>query len=224
LLQTSHRSLSDTMKAAVALQDAFLFSFLWYTGMRVSDALNCIVADFQPLSQISASGGAASSAPLSWNLSLGLSKTRVLPSQGYDLVITDDQSGFHPITLWSLLLSTLDQLDLSLDVGPVFRSISLSDDGDYQWGKPLGFQYICSRLSSWLAPLVVGNALIANIRPHSFHGSHAAHRLSLGHIQSVIIFEMDWSQEYFNYYLSQPVLTLLGSVASPLAVSGRFGR
>ena len=97
------------------------------------------------------------------------------------------------------------------------RTIVTDDDGLIQWGKPFDYTFVRARLTTWLREA----GLPAVISPHSFHGSHAAHRLSsdVGHDVGQVVFDMDWSAEFLQYYLSQQVLTLGGAaLPSPLAV------
>lgn len=187
-----------------ALQDAFLYSFMWYTGHRLSDALRLSCSDVR---QVTGADGH----PTAWRLRLTLSKTRRAPKDTRRLVLDNDRSVYNPIQTWFFFRHALAQHGFPRSNGPLLRRLFFSSDDVPVLGPVLSASSCASRLATWLAAA----GLPSTISPHSFHGSHAAHRLRLGHAPEIIVRDMDWSLEMMAHYLGQPILSLAGQLPPP---------
>ena len=117
--------------AARAMMDAFLFSFLWYTGARTTDALRLLVQHIRPIGSVSRPG------QVDWSVTVTLSKTARDPSRIFERVLRNDGSVFHPIQLWPHLVSALSDIDHGLDRGPVFLNIPSADPADLRPDDPV---------------------------------------------------------------------------------------
>lgn len=205
---TDFAAAGQHLPAALALQDALLYSVMWYTGSRAQDTLRFLASDFRPLH-----APADPELVTGWDIRNALSKTRRDPSATFHSTLANDGSEFHPIFVRSVWHSALGSLDLAAPRGLMFRAIVADAHGHCVFGKVTTTAHASARLAHWLAEA----QLPPSITLHSFHGSHAAHRMLLGHLQVDIIRDMDWSLASLTHYLNQVILTLSGSIASPLS-------
>lgn len=201
------RTRGSLLEAANTLVDALFYAYMWYTGSRAQDALRTLASDLRSLHDPTDSGVVSA-----WDLRLALSKTRRDPTATFHATLANDFTAYHPIYIWTLLCSVLEDLGVGPPRGPLFRQFTEDHHGAYVFGSVLSTGQAATRLSQWLAAA----GLPTCISLHSFHGSHAAHRLANGDSRQAIVNDMDWSVQSLMYYLSQAILTLTGSIASPL--------
>ena len=209
---------SEWYKAFTAALDAFYFSILWYTGSRASDALGLLAQDFARSGPASTDAPSAESPDVAYgvfSLTFSVGKTRVKPSDSLLAHLKFDSSAYHPSYLWRVLVQAGLKLDLVLGEGPVFAHVTTQDTTpvSYAWGKPWKYKDVATKLATWLRTARLPKP-VQSISPHSFHGSHAAHRVALGHAVDVVVADMAWSVESLRYYLNQPVIDNRGRTST----------
>lgn len=200
----------DAIRSA---QDAFIFSLMWYTGMRASDTLKLLVQNVRRLSEagsaLGMSVGTSAACAVGLEITAPVSKTRRSASD-FRYVISPDNTIYHPAYAWNVLVMVLDKADLTLTEGPLFRRV-LDDDpaeATLRFGAVWKYGDVHARLAYWAAQARLHEDV--QITPHSFHGSHAAYRIARGDNPNDVVRDMDWSLDFLRHYLNQLVVSADG--------------
>ncbi len=193
------------------LTDAFLYSFMFYTGDRLSDAL---LRDWSRITELQPS---STPTPLGWRIRRGQSKTRQHLDGNRTHDLPNDGSPWHPIQLASLLAAASKSAGLEVRPGRLFKLAAEAAPGKLFWSKALLADAARRRFAKWIGAIKAPPAITL----HSFHPSHAVWRLQAGHNQQEILTDMMWSSEQLWRYLDQPLLSMNGVVLGNATASLR---
>jgi hypothetical protein len=192
-------------EAALAAKDSLLYSIMWYTGLRASDAANLLHQHIRTV--------ATETLTTAWRLHVALTKTAGKPDGARDLLIPDDGTRYTPMASYAAMCASLQALGLQTDRGLVFRMIIGNRREVYTYGKALQWAQMDARFSFWLEKA----RLPLYLSMQSFHGSYAARRLAEGSAPESICEDMDWTMGTFRHYTHQRVVmtptNLVGRVA-----------
>ena len=195
------------MRAADAIQNALFYSIMWYTGLRASDAFEL---RHQQIRKIGSD----------WRISLTLTKTAKEQAHAHSIKIRDDGHLSNPTRILPAYIATMDSLDLDASQGDIFRAIIPWEEGSAKWGHILSYGPMASRFKQWTDALSLPDVPLL----HTFHGSHAAHRLENGDSIPTICREMPWSLETFHHYVTgREVMSMLSDSILPSHNQSRVG-
>jgi integrase len=215
----------DYRTALDCITDAFLYSFMYYTGDRLQDALFREWNRIEVTRHKGRAGQATAPIPSSgksrlpttqasprngivWFIRRGVSKTSQTLDDAKTHTLADDpHNRFHPIQLAELLDAASRRLALPTRTGRLFKKLKPGNKAKAIWGFELTTSAASKRLTAWLQKAA---ALPQTLTAHSFHPSHAVMRLDAGHDVEDIVDSMAWSQNMLWKYLDQPILTMGG--------------
>jgi integrase len=184
-------------EAASAAQDMLLYSIMWSTGLRASDALGLLRQNAEWFTQ---SGG---SSVLYLYVTGSKTETRVHQTRMFR--IRRNGSGTSPLDAWVSYQYALDRLGVRWPPGAMFRSLKEQGTGVYALTTDLDYRAIEPRFRQWAERAKIP----ASITLHSFHGSHAADREAVGVPRQTICQEMAWQESTRSYYVDgRPVIQL----------------
>lgn len=193
-LWVAHRSAGRYALALQSAREALLYSILWETGLRASEAMRLLRQHIRQ-SSVSEKGGR----PIAvWDLHIALTKTAAAASQARVIRIVDDGSQYSPINAWLVFNDAAGALGLEVEDGPVFRDLRSRDADDApSWGHQCEWKDLSAAFKQHLLALGFADKTASL---HSFHGSKGARDKELGVPPLVTCKAMDWSIEMYKRY------------------------
>jgi hypothetical protein len=192
----------DLLEALLCARDCFLYSLMWCSGFRNSDALRLCVQHIRPFG--------ASNMPESyrradmprtrgWRLHVAVAKQAKLANHARQIVLLDDGSRFSVMATWDALCSALQRVHLTIAAGHVFRDVRPSEaESDLcTWADTSNWKDLTARFRDWQE--IAGLPVIFSLQ--SFHGSCGGHDRSLGTSRAVTCAFMDWTPQMYDHYL-----------------------
>ena len=198
----------DHLAAHASLVDAFLYSFMYFTGDRLQDALERDWGRIQRVSDVPHLSGpdtstSSTSASIHWHIRRGLSKTRQSMDGPRSHLLKDDGSIWNPISIAGWLGKFEARLGITPGIGHLFKKMKRTPGSAALQSRRVTIAQAADTFKRWTA--VAG--LPAALTTHSFHPSHAIWRLDNGETEEDILRNMLWSTEQLWRYLDQPILT-----------------
>lgn len=194
-----HRNKAVWLEAARCARDALLYSLMWHTGLRASDALQLLqqnIMPFSPTGQI----------PGGWYMYTAGSKTEFRPNQSRVFRLVNDGSRYAPMRIWAIYVEAIGNMGLAVRPGDLFRDLKEDAKGVVTWcDVAVTRDAMATRFRKYADAIRVPDT----VRLHSFHGSHAAYQEATGVPQEQTCQEMSWNQATYSYYVhGRPVLSI----------------
>jgi hypothetical protein len=182
-----HEEAGSWLDAAKAAQDGLLYSLMWETGLRPTDALHVW---WQHLTRLHG--------PV-WSLYIGETKQRkkVTRTRTVDIPVNTDPHGFA--VLLERYIAALARIGLDLTHGPLFSTLYWNrTTRTGRFGGRTTYQATSARFKRY----VERAGLPGHLALHGFHGSMAARDRARGIPRDVTCARMDWTVSMYNHYLS----------------------
>ena len=188
----------DVVEATLLAQDAFFYALLWNSGLRAGDALKLVAG------QITATSPTATKPFGQLIVDVTRAKAGVKLGSSQRVVINSDNTRYGIVKLWQIYDALLNELGCSEDEkrGPLFRNITVGDDGSCEMGARHLWSRMDKRYKAILALARIPAAVVKLVSLHSYHGSRAAREKAQGVPKAETCRNMHWSLEMYEYYTS----------------------
>ena len=180
---------SDPVSALAITQDLLMFSILWETGLRMSDALHLLLQDVSPVRE---------STPFfrGIRLRVNLTKTGKRPKHERVLTLPETSSVNCVPRVWIAFAKAALDCGLPLGTGHLFREVDSSGPMRV-WGPVLRRP----RLATRFRELATQAGIPVTTTVHSFHPSAAARMRAEGKSKEHICALVDWTAGTYDRYL-----------------------
>lgn len=170
-------------------RDAFMYSLLWYSGLRLKDLLRVLHQ------QLRFEATASNISAPTLMMRVTVTKTSHDPRTARVITILDDGSKYAPQGLYRAFMKAAARAGTPLLAGPLFRTFQ-KRKGVLGWWNRSSEQSTRARFANLLAIA----RLCGSITLHSFHASKPRHDLDHKVDIAVILKLLDWTRDTFDYY------------------------